>query len=40
MVRLAQREWFNSPRRKISTWNLIYVKALISSCTNTRWWTL
>jgi len=40
MVQLARLEWFNLPRRRISTWKLIYVKALMSSFTNTRWWTL
>jgi len=40
MVQLALLEWFNLPPRGISTWKLIYVKALMSSCTNTRWWTL
>jgi len=34
MVEHVQPEWFNLPQRRISTWKLIYVKALVSSCTN------
>jgi len=40
MVQLARLEWFDLPRRRISAWMLTYVRALNSSCTNTRWWTL
>jgi len=32
MVQLTPKENFS--------WVLIYVRALTSSCTNTRWWTL
>jgi len=40
MVQLARLEWFNLPRRRISSWMWTYVRALTSSWTNTRWWTL